>query len=124
MKSGIPIFRLPEKGPYVPRSHPKKGTLTLPVRLRNQLGLAEGDLVDVRIRSTNIVVMPQVIVDRSKFPSADDEYTPEQRQVIDARLKGAEKTPLHGPSKNGKEIAAYLKGLKAQPGNTKRSPKK
>ena len=102
----------------------KKGTLTLPVRLRNQLGLAEGDLVDVRIRSTNIVVTPQVIVDRSKFPSAADEYTPEQRQVIDARLKGAEKTPLHGPFKNGKEIAAYLKGLKAQPGNTRRSPRK
>jgi hypothetical protein len=51
-------------------------------------------------------------MDRSKFPSAAGEYTPEQRRAMDARLKAAEKTPLHGPFKDGKEIAAYLKNLK------------
>lgn len=55
-----------------------------------------------------------VMIDRVQFPNADAEYTPKQRRVIDARLKAAEKTPLHGPFKDGEEIAAYLKTLKAQ----------
>lgn len=32
---------------------------------------------------------PQVVIDRSKFPNADDEYTPAQRRFIDARLAKA-----------------------------------
>jgi hypothetical protein len=42
-------------------------------------------------------------------PGAAAEYTPDQRRAIDARLKAAEKTPLHGAFKDGREIAAYLK---------------
>ena len=33
-----------------------------------------------------IVITPQLMIDHSKFPSADGEYTPAQRRVIDARL--------------------------------------
>jgi len=45
----------------------------------------------------------------SKFPNADDEYTPEQRRIINARLDEAEKGPFHGPFKNAAEVAAFLK---------------
>jgi len=55
----------------------------------------------------SIVKTPEI--DRSKFPTADDEYTPEQRRIIDARLAKAEKGPFFGPFKNGAEVAAFLK---------------
>jgi AbrB family looped-hinge helix DNA binding protein len=64
----------------------KKGQLTLPSQIRSRLDLPEGDLVDVKIRAAHIVVTPQVVIDRSKFPAADDEYTPKQRRIIERDL--------------------------------------
>jgi bifunctional DNA-binding transcriptional regulator/antitoxin component of YhaV-PrlF toxin-antitoxin module len=43
--------------------------------IRSQLGLADGDLVEIKVRSSSIVLTPKVVIDRSKFPNADDEYT-------------------------------------------------
>jgi len=37
-----------------------------------------------------IVITPKLVIDRSKFPTADDEYTPAQRKIIDARLAKAD----------------------------------
>ena len=37
-----------------------------------------------------IVITPRLLIDRSQFPNADDEYTPAQRRIIDARLDKAE----------------------------------
>ena len=54
------------------------------------------------------VITPQV-VDRSKFPTADAEYTPRQRRAIDASLAEAEKGPYYGPFQSGAEIAAFMK---------------
>lgn len=87
----------------------KKGQLTLPIQVRNRLGLAEGDFVNVKVRAAKIVLTPQVIIDRSEFPNADDEYTAEQRSIIDARLNEAEKGPYYGPFKNASEAARFLK---------------
>ena len=39
---------------------------------------------------------------------AVDEYTPEQRRIIDARLDEAEKGPFYGPF-TAKEATAFLK---------------
>jgi AbrB family looped-hinge helix DNA binding protein len=50
----------------------KKGQVTIPTMIRSQLGLADGDLVEVRIRATSIVLTPKVVIDRSKFPNADE----------------------------------------------------
>jgi hypothetical protein len=49
-----------------------------------------------------------MVIDPSKFPTADDEYTPEQRRIVDAQLAEAEKGPYYGPFKNGEEVAAFL----------------
>ena len=52
------------------------------------------------------------LIDRSKFPTADDEYTPQQRRIIDARL--AESTEdiragrLHGPFATHEEMVQFL----------------
>ena len=53
------------------------------------------------------------MIDPSKFPTADDEYTPEERRVIDAGIKEARKGADHGPFKNGAELEAYLAKWKA-----------
>ena len=64
----------------------RKGQMTLPSRLRSAVGLAEGDLIEASVQRGKIVLTPKLLIDRSRFPNADDEYTPAQRRVIDARL--------------------------------------
>jgi AbrB family looped-hinge helix DNA binding protein len=60
----------------------RKGQVTIPTRLRAQVGLLDGDLVEARAHNGEIILTPKFIVDR--------EYTPAQRRVIDARLAKAE----------------------------------
>jgi len=60
----------------------RKGQVTIPTRLRVQVGLADGDLVEARAHRGRIVLTPKHIVHR--------EYRPAQRRVIDARLAQAE----------------------------------
>jgi hypothetical protein len=63
-----------------------------------------------------------MVIDRSQFPTADNEYTPKQRRVLDASLTQAEKGPFYGPFKNGDEVAAFLKKWKrrAKPSKSKK----
>jgi len=92
-----------------------KGQMTIPIAVRSAVGVVDGDFVDVKAVGGKIIITPTLVIDRSKFPTADDEYTPEQRRIIDARLREAEKGPFHGPFKNGAEVAAFLKKtIKAQ----------
>ena len=66
-----------------------KGQMTLPTRLRTLAGIAEGDFVEARFSRGKIVITPKPPIDRSASPNADDEYTPAQRRIIDARLDRA-----------------------------------
>jgi len=70
--------------------------MTLPTRLRTQAGISEGDLVEAVFHRGKIVLTPKLTVDSSKFSNADDEYTPEQRRVIDARLAESEEDLKRG----------------------------
>ena len=81
----------------------------LPPSVRRKAGFRAGDQVEIKDSGGIVTIIP-------KLPTADDEYTPEQRKIIDAQLDEAEKGPLHGPFSDGKEIASYLKGFKAQRG--------
>src|SRR5438552_18408267 len=67
-----------------------KGQVTIPTAVRRQAGLSKGDLVNFVFRRGKIVITPRLVIDRSRFPTADDEYTPAQRRVIDARLDKAD----------------------------------
>jgi AbrB family looped-hinge helix DNA binding protein len=89
---------------------PPKGQMTIPRRVRSAVGLVDGDLVEVRAVGKRIVIIPRSAIDRSKFPDADDEYTPAQRRAISGRLNKAEKGPFYGPFKNGADVAAFLRG--------------
>lgn len=63
-----------------------KGQVTIPTSVRRRAGLNKGDLVNFAFQRGKIVITPQLVIDRSKFPTADDEYTPEQRKIVDADL--------------------------------------
>lgn len=67
-----------------------KGQVTIPTRLRTRAGISEGDLVEASFHRGKIILTPKLPVDRSQFPTADDEYTPAQRRAIDARLAESE----------------------------------
>jgi len=93
----------------------RKGQVTIPTRLRAQLGLVDGDLVEARAHRGRIVLTPKIIVDR--------EYTPAQRRVIDARLAKAEADIKAGrvskPFSNQSEFIADLQNAAAKLGASK-----
>jgi AbrB family looped-hinge helix DNA binding protein len=86
-----------------------KGQMTIPRKVRSAVGLSDGDLVEVKAVGRRIVITPQLVIDRSQFPAAAGEYTPEPRRAIDARLAKAEEGPYYGPFKDGAEVAAFLR---------------
>jgi len=92
----------------------RKGQMTLPSRLRAAIGIADGDLVEATVQRGKIVLTPKLVIDRSKFPNADNEYTPDQRRVIDARLKESEEDLKEGrtagPFNSASEMIAHMKG--------------
>ena len=93
----------------------RKGQVTIPTRLRAQLGLVDGDLVEASAHRGRIVLTPKIIVDR--------EYTPAQRRIIDARLAKAEADVKAGrvskPFSNHSEFIADLQNAAAKLGASK-----
>ena len=85
-----------------------KGQVTIPTAVRRQAGLSKGDLVNFAFQRGKIIITPKLVIDRSRFSSAD-EYTPEQRRIIDADITEGRKGPYYGPFKNGAEIEAFIK---------------
>lgn len=96
----------------------RKGQMTLPTRLRTLAGIAEGDLAEAAFQRGKIVITPKLAIDRSQFPTADDEYTPRQRRIIDARLAKADQDIKHGrvygPFDTHEEFIAALHKERAQ----------
>ena len=79
-----------------------KTDLVVPVSVRRQAGFKAGDRLEFKVSSGIVVIVPKV-------PTADDEYTEEQRQIIDARLDKAERSPVHGPFNTADEMIAHMK---------------
>lgn len=103
----------------------RKGVVTLPTRLRNKVGLAEGDVVEASVQRGKIILTPKLVIDRS----GDDEYTPAQRRVIDARLAKAlaevKKGRVYGPFDTIEEMSASLReSAKKLKGKTNRSARR
>ena len=98
--------------------------MTIPSSVRSAVGLTQGDLVEVRAVGKKVVITPQLVIDRSKFPTADDEYTPAQRRIIDARLAEAAKGPYYGPFKTADAAIKFLnKEIKKRKASKRRPPR-
>jgi AbrB family looped-hinge helix DNA binding protein len=103
----------------------KKGQVTIPTRMRTQAGIADGDLVEAVFSRGKIILTPRAAVGSSKFPSAHDEYTTEQRRHIDAGIaEGVEdfkRGRSHGPFASANEASAYIERMAKQRATAKRS---
>src|SRR5438094_6881222 len=78
-----------------------KTGLTVPEVVQRQAGIKIGDRLEFKVSGGIINIIP-------KLPSADDEYTPAQRRVIDARLAEARKGPYHGPFETADQAIKFL----------------
>jgi AbrB family looped-hinge helix DNA binding protein len=77
--------------------------LVVPKSVRRRAGIKPGDRLEFKVSGGIINIIP-------KLPSAADEYTPEQRRVIDAQLAEAAKGPYHGPFDTADEMITHIKG--------------
>lgn len=57
-----------------------KSALAVPTEVQHQAGIKAGDRVEFKVSGGIITIVPEL-------PNASDEYTPEQRHIIDAQLK-------------------------------------
>lgn len=79
-----------------------KTPLTVPEPVRRRAGFKPGDQVEFKASGGVVTILP-------KLPSADHEYTPAQRRIVDARLDKAEKGPFYGPFNTVDDMIAHLK---------------
>src|ERR1700693_4767454 len=90
-----------------------KGQVTIPTAVRRQAGLTKGDLVNFAFQRGRIVMTPKLVIDRSRFPTADDDYTPAQPPAIAPRLKKSledvRRGHTAGPFNTADEMIASLK---------------
>jgi bifunctional DNA-binding transcriptional regulator/antitoxin component of YhaV-PrlF toxin-antitoxin module len=78
-----------------------KKELVVPRAVRRLAGIKPGQRVRFKVSGGIISIIPDL-------PVADDEYTPAQRRVIDARLAEARKGPYYGPFKTADEAVTFL----------------
>lgn len=83
-------------------------------------GFKSGQELEVRASGGVITILP-------KLPSADDEYTPELRRVVDARLaksdEGYKAGRVHGPFSTAEEMATSIESNIRKLRMAKRRPK-
>ena len=88
----------------------RREQLVVPASVQRRARIKVGDRVQFKVSGGVITIIPEL-------PNADDEYTPEQRRVIDARLVEARKGPYYGPFHTAEEAVKFLrkriKGRKA-----------
>ena len=79
-----------------------KSELVVPRSVRRRAGLKSGQEVEFKVSGGVINIVP-------KLPVADDEYTPAQRRVINARLRDARKGPYYGPFETADEAIGFVR---------------
>ena len=88
-----------------------KASLVVPPSVRRRAGIKPGDRLEFKVSGGIINIIP-------KLPTADDEYTPEQRRIIDAGIaEGMEdfrKGRSHGPF-TADEAVNFLKSQMKHP---------
>src|SRR5438128_922052 len=83
-----------------------KNNLTVPAQVQRRAGIRVGDRLEFKVSGGIINIIP-------KLPSADDEYTPTQRKILNAQL--AEDLAdiragcTAGPFNSADEMIAHMK---------------
>ncbi len=103
----------------------RKGQMTLPSRFRAALGVADGSIVELTLKQGKAILTPKLVIDRSGFPTADNDYTPAQRRAIDRGIAQSEREYQQGrgfgPFATHEELIASLHKHSAKPRKKKPS---
>jgi len=75
--------------------------LVVPRSVRRRAGIKPGDRLEFKVSGGIINIIP-------KLPSADDEYTTEQRRIVDSQLAEAAKGPYYGPFETADAAIRFL----------------
>jgi antitoxin MazE len=59
----------------------RHGQITIPAALRRQVGIEEGDLVEMRAEDDHIVVMPKKLIDKSQAYFWTEEWQEAEHQA-------------------------------------------
>ena len=96
-----------------------KAGLVVPATVQRKAGIKVGDELEFKVSGGIIHIFP-------KLPSADDEYTPKQRAIVDAQLaEGLEDIRMGRVSPKFNTVDEMLKSMKAGlRGNKPRRQKK
>ena len=82
-----------------------KTPLVVALSVRREAGLTSGQKIEFKVSGGVISIHP-------KPETADDEYTPEQRRIIDAQLADSladvDADRVHGPFSTHNEFIAFL----------------
>jgi bifunctional DNA-binding transcriptional regulator/antitoxin component of YhaV-PrlF toxin-antitoxin module len=82
-----------------------KTPLVVPSAVRRKAGFKSGEEIEFRASRGVITITPRT-------PNADDEYTPAERRVIDARLAKSDEDikagRVYGPFNTAEEMAASI----------------
>src|ERR1700736_1259157 len=80
-----------------------KNQLLVPLSVQRRAGLKTGARLEFKVSGSVITIVP-------KPPPADDEYTPEQRRINNARLAKADEDTkagrVYGPFNTAEQMAA------------------
>jgi len=83
----------------------KQKELVVPTSVQRRAGIRTGDRLEFKVSGGVISILP-------KRPRTEDDYTPEQRRNIDARLAKADEDIKHGrvygPFNTADEMAASI----------------
>jgi AbrB family looped-hinge helix DNA binding protein len=91
----------------------KQSALAVPAEVQRRAGLKAGDRVEFKVSGRIITIIP-------KSPAADDDYTPEQRRIINAQLaEGLEDIRKGRVSPKFDTIDKMLTSLKGKPAREK-----
>lgn len=95
-----------------------KSPVVVPDAALRRAGFKRGQQLEIKASGGVITILP-------KLPTADDEYTPEQRRIIDARLaKGLADIKAgrtRGPFNSADEMIADMKAQLRKKASTKRA---
>ena len=87
--------------------------------LHSRARIAEGDTVEAGFQRGKSILTPKLVIDRSEFPNAADEYSPAQRRVIDAQLAESledfKKDRGFGPFNTAEEMITHMKAELKKP---------
>ena len=75
----------------------QKGQVTIPAKLRRELGLAEGDYVDISRNGSRIVLTPKETVDRHPMIDAAHllMHSPTSTPAVGTLLRGLKRVSAH-----------------------------